>query len=68
MVSCLTSQTMKLGDKSIIVTNTCAFDSLCQCLLIACYDIPDIQAFIGQKMSSTPLFNMIVNVLKTGLI
>lgn len=43
-----------------------AFDTLCQSLLIARYDMPDIQAFIEQK-ASIPLFN-IVNILKTSLI
>lgn len=66
--SCLTLQTMKFGDKSMIVTNTCAFDSLCQNILIICYDVAYIQSFIVQKASSIPLFNMIVNILKTGLI
>lgn len=30
--SCLTLQTIKLESKSVIVNNTCAFDSLCQSL------------------------------------
>lgn len=58
--SCFTLQMMKLEGKSVIVTNTCAFDSLCQNLLIACYDIPNVSVFIGQKASFVPLFNMII--------
>lgn len=65
--SCLTLQIMKLGGKSIIITNIRAFDSFCQSLLIICYGISDIRAFIEQKASSISIFEMIINILKTRL-
>lgn len=59
---------MKLEGKSMTVINTYAFDSLCQSLLIACYDITHNQAFIEEKALFIPLFKMIINILKTGSI
>lgn len=51
--------------RPVTVQNTCAFDALCQGVLIACTDFPSIEKFVAGR-SDIPIFNLVTEVLKTG--
>lgn len=62
----ITIQSVKLGNKRISLTNTCAFDSLLQLFIVAYFNRDEIKNFISLNNSNT-LFQLVLNIATYGI-
>lgn len=62
----ITIQSVKLDDKRISFTNTCAFDSILQLFIVAYFDRDEIKNFISLNNSNT-FFQLVLNIATCGI-
>ena len=61
------SKPIKVGKALVSLTNTCAFDSFCQCLCCAFCDSANFRGFVHCHQETTKIFQLITTIVAKGM-